>query len=293
MLRVKGERIVSKSTWTGAGVTGDWFDPDNWSPSGVPDASTDVVIDLIQIGQNPSVTSSMGTVNSITDSGTLTFASAGTNNTVASFMDNTVYLSVDPSGGRGGTVLNIGGILTNSGDLFIGNDTLSAPDEVTAAALDNAHANTYEPLIRLIGSSVNQALLDVGSAAGFGAAGVLSGHVELEGDSAIEFASGEITSLAAGAALTLKGNEAFAEDSTALGSNSALTGLASVRGSLHLARTHSSSSRRRNSTPRSAVSGPAIQSMRRTFSGWKRRSISRKVRRARAERSPYTTRSTA
>ena len=44
----------------------------------------------------------------------------------------------------------------------------------------------------------------------------------------IEFASGQITSLANGAQLTLDGNDAFIEDSTALGSNSALTGLASI-----------------------------------------------------------------
>ena len=64
--------------------------------------------------------------------------------------------------------------------------------------------------------------------AGFGTAGVLSGYVRLAGDSAIEFASGEITSLAANAQLHLNGNDAFIEDSTALGSNSALTGLASI-----------------------------------------------------------------
>ena len=64
--------------------------------------------------------------------------------------------------------------------------------------------------------------------AGFGAAGVLSGDVRLDGDSAIEFASGEITSLAANAQLNLIGSDAFIEDSTALGSNSALTGLASI-----------------------------------------------------------------
>ena len=56
----------------------------------------------------------------------------------------------------------------------------------------------------------------------------MSGNVELAGDSAIEFASGQITSLAAGAQLVLNGNDAFIEDSTALGSNSALTGLASI-----------------------------------------------------------------
>jgi hypothetical protein len=57
----------------------------------------------------------------------------------------------------------------------------------------------------------------------------LSGYVRLAaGDTAIEFGSGEITSLAAGAHLGLNGDVAFVEDSTALGSNSALTGLASI-----------------------------------------------------------------
>jgi hypothetical protein len=49
----------------------------------------------------------------------------------------------------------------------------------------------------------------VTSGAGFGAAGVLSGNVHLAGDSAIEFASGQITSLAA--------RDAFIEDSAVLG----------------------------------------------------------------------------
>ena len=64
--------------------------------------------------------------------------------------------------------------------------------------------------------------------AGFGTASVLSGYARLAGDSAIEFTSGEITSLAAGAHLGLVGNDAFIEGSTAQGSNSALTGLASI-----------------------------------------------------------------
>ena len=93
---------------------------------------------------------------------------------------------------------------------------------MTAASLDNTGS------IYLTGSGANQALLDVTGSAGFGAAGVLSGYVRLAGDSAIEFASGQITSLAAAAQLHLNGNDAFIEDSTALGSNSALTGLASI-----------------------------------------------------------------
>jgi hypothetical protein len=56
----------------------------------------------------------------------------------------------------------------------------------------------------------------VTGSAGFGAAGVLSGYVRSVGDSGIEF------------------NSAFIEDSTALGSNSALKGLSDVAGHLYL-----------------------------------------------------------
>jgi hypothetical protein len=158
---------MSKSTWTGA-VSSDWNDPDNWSPAGVPGLSSDVTIAT----RRAVASASIGTVNSITDSTGLRFRSAGTNR-VATFLDNSGELRVDRKGSAGGTILNIGGTLTNSGSLRIGNATLSAPDKVTAASLDN----TGE--IRLLGSSANQALLDVAGSAAFGTAGVLSGNVQL------------------------------------------------------------------------------------------------------------------
>jgi hypothetical protein len=213
---------MSKSTWTGA-VSSDWNDADNWSPVGVPGASSDVTIATGRAVASASI----GTVNSITDSSDLRFRSAGTNKVTTS-LDNSGELRVDRKGGGGGTILNIGGTMTNSGSLRIGNATLSASDEVTAASLDNTGQ------IRLLGSSANQALLDVTGRAGFGTAGVLTGNVQLTGDSAIEFKSGQITSLAAHAGLHLNGNDAFIEDSTALGKNSALTGLSSVAGTLSL-----------------------------------------------------------
>jgi hypothetical protein len=207
---------MSTSTWTGA-VNSDWDDADNWSPAGVPGADSDVTIAT----GDAVASASIETVNSITDSADLSFESTGTN-TVTTTLDNTGSLHVDDSAGAGGTILNIGGTLTNSHRLTIGNTTLSASDEVTAAALDNTGR------IYLIGSSADQALLDVAGSAGFGTAGVLGGYARLAGDSAIEFESGEITSLAAGSHLGLNGSDAFIEDSTAEGSNTALTGLASI-----------------------------------------------------------------
>ena len=209
---------MSTSTWAGD-MSSDWADADNWSPAGVPGAGSDVTI---ASGTPVALASaSIGTVNSITNSSYLSFRSAGTN-AVAAFLDDAGHLYVDAKGGAGGTILNIGGALTDSDYLSIGNATLAAPDEVKAASLDNTGK------IYLTGSAANQALLDVAGSAGFGTAGVLSGYVRLAGDSAIEFASGQITSLAAGSHLGLVGSDAFIEDSTATGSNSALTGLASI-----------------------------------------------------------------
>ena len=130
----------------------------------------------------------------------------------------------DVSIGGGGSSLTVGGTLTNSGSLTIGDNA-----KVTAAALDNIGQ------IGLRGSSTKQALLDVTTGvAGFGAAGVLRGSVVLTPDSAIEFASGQISTIAASSYLQLIGNSAFIEDSTALGWNSALTGLSDIAGELDL-----------------------------------------------------------
>jgi len=117
---------MSTSTWTGA-VSSDWAVAGNWSPAGVPGASSDVTIAT----GSPVASASIGTVNSITDSSYLSFESAGTN-AVTTLLDDTGHLYVE-----GGTILNIGGAMTNSGYLYLGNTTLSAPDEVTAASLDN------------------------------------------------------------------------------------------------------------------------------------------------------------
>ena len=209
---------MSTSTWTGA-INSHWGNAGNWSPTGVPGAGSDVVISK----GDPIAAASIGTVNSITNSADLSFKSAGTN-TVTTFLDNTGSLSVDAGAGEGGTILNIGGPLTNSSTLRVGNTTLSAPDGVTAASLDNTATGS----IYVHGSPSKRALLDIAGRAGFGAAGVLSGYVQLGGDSAIEFASGKITSLAASAQLHLDGNDAFIEDNKKPGSNSALTELASI-----------------------------------------------------------------
>jgi hypothetical protein len=215
---------MSTKTWTGA-INSRWARWGNWSPGGKPGAGSDVVIPKRGARVAPVASASIGTVNSITDRSQLYFESAGTNNTVTTFLKNAGFLYVDDTAGKGGTILNIKGTLTNKNYLAIGNATLSASDEVKAASLDNTGS------IFLTGSSANQALLDVTGIAGFGAAGVLSGYVQLAGDSAVEFAGGQITSLSG--SLLLNGSNAFVEDGSA-SSNNALTGLADIAGSLDL-----------------------------------------------------------
>jgi hypothetical protein len=220
--------------WEGTAGDHNWANGANWL-TGVPNRTTDV---FIQSGFPAVVASaSIGTVNSIINSNpSLSFESAGTNK-VTTFLNNSGSLFVDDVAGNGGTTLNIGGALTNgtnitSASLTIGNSTLSAKTTVTAASLSNGSRGT----INVTGSSTSQALLNVSGAAGFGAAGVLTGAVSLgnsgtpsaNDESAIEFGSGQITSLANSAQLHLYGNQAFIEDSTALGKNSALSGLASI-----------------------------------------------------------------
>jgi fibronectin-binding autotransporter adhesin len=126
-----------------------------------------------------------------------------------------------------GSSMSVGGKLTNSGSLNIGD---SGSAKLTAETLSNSGN------IQLVGSSeTHQALLDVTTGlAGFGSAGTVTGSVAVLDHSAIEFLSGQITTIAASSELLLRANSAFVEDSTALGSNSALSGLADVSGSLYL-----------------------------------------------------------
>ena len=83
--------------------------------------------------------------------------------------------------------------------------------------------------------SPNKTTVAVGSVAGFGTANTLSnGNVSLKGNALLQFASGQITTTAFGANLTIDGTKAFIADVGSTSSNSALTGLATLGGSLTL-----------------------------------------------------------
>jgi hypothetical protein len=143
-------------------------------------------------------------------------------------------LFLDPNLGEGGSTLTIGGKLQNyAGVLEIGppDNTLSAPSTVEADKLANGLADGG---IRLYGSATAQATLDVGSAAGFGTAGVVTGVVFLSDDAIVEFARGQITTIAASSTLELYGSHASVADASNTSANPALAGLKRVGGELHL-----------------------------------------------------------
>jgi hypothetical protein len=147
----------------------------------------------------------------------------------------------------GGSSLRIGGALTNSGTVVIGNGALKAPTTVTASGLINSGSITLQGGIRpgfttnratldITGALVNsgsitlsQATLDIAGAA----PSILTGSVTLKDDSLLEFGSGGITAIGAGASLALYGGQARVSIGAGA-TDSALTGLSSNAGTFDL-----------------------------------------------------------
>jgi hypothetical protein len=192
---------------------------------------------------SPSTLSALTGLNTITGALHLWDAQALT---LTGGLSNTGTLDVDYNGGiggPGGSALHITGALTNSGTVGIGTTNLGASTIVTAASITNSVSSTFGT-INVSGNEASSvpvpvsATFNIASAAGFGTAGVLTGSVNLTGDqnghALLEFASGEITTIAAGSELTLSGPDAFLADASDTSSNSALTGLKTITGALHL-----------------------------------------------------------
>ncbi len=148
--------------------------------------------------------------------------------TTTTGLDNSNNLLLDYFGGDGGASLAVGGTLTNSNYVQIGNTGLSANTTLSADAVANTGT------IDLYGNGTNQAALKVSGAAGFGTAGVISGQVNLAGDSLVQFGSGALTSIASGGQLSLNGANAQVQISGDSANNNALTGLSSNAGTFYL-----------------------------------------------------------
>ncbi len=208
---------------------GNWDTAANWNTGVAPGAADEAVISAS--GSYTVTISTPITVASImVDNAATTLSVNDPGQTVTDSGDlvDGGQLLVDWSGGQGGTSLSIGGALTSSNFVGIGNLSLSAPTLVTANALVDTGT------IDIYGSSSNQAALDVNAPAGFGVSGVLTGVLSLVGDALLEFSSGQITTIANNATLALDGPEAFVADSGGTSSNSALTGLSQNAGVLNL-----------------------------------------------------------
>ena len=198
---------------------------------------------------------SMSTTGSLVNDGEGSININGNSSvSIAGSVINDGQIHLNNGYGNGGSILTVAGTLTNSNYINIGNPNPSAPDKVTVESLDNTG------IIYFNGTSANPSLYDVTTGvAGFGTAGTLTGTVGYGANAAIEFLSGQITTIAAGSSLELIGNNAFIEDSSALNSNSALTGLSNISGSLDLEQGASVSTTEGvdNNTTVSVSTGPA------------------------------------
>ena len=226
----------------------------NGAPSRVADASDTTSNSALAHLASNAGTFVLENGNGLADQATSTFANSGSfglyENTTFSTpagvgFTNSGGFGIDTGSGQGGSTVTIGGALTNSNTIQIGTGyfNLSAPTTVTAANLTNTTTGTIDLYSNASEGTTNQATLDITSGA---APATWTGAANLGGDALLEFASGQITSIAAGATLTLNNNVngapyqnnpgapsrvADASDTT---SNSALTQLASNAGTFEL-----------------------------------------------------------
>src|SRR5271169_3353074 len=111
-----------------SGVSGNWnTDPSDWSTGSAPAAGDDAII-AASGGYTVSITGQINPVASITlsdTSATLAIADPGGTETVTGGLTNSGAVDVD-SGGPGGTTLSIGGTLTDTNFIQIGNSGISS-----------------------------------------------------------------------------------------------------------------------------------------------------------------------
>ena len=162
--------------------------------------------------------------------------------TLTNALTNTGSISVADQQSVGGTSLTVSGVLTNSGQFTVGSIGQSYADTITATGLTNYVGNTLGSILVYGGTAaINapSATLDITGMAGFGTVGVLTGAVSIDTDgqhgaAILEFATGEITTIAANSSLAITDPNSFLADATNTSANSALTGLTTNNGSLSL-----------------------------------------------------------
>ncbi|MFO1080280.1 MAG: VWD domain-containing protein [Reyranellaceae bacterium] len=134
-------------------------------------------------------------------------------------------------GGNGGSTLTLNGRLTNTSTdvnaVDIGNASINFVDTVTALFVTNTGR------INIVGSTAAQSTLNITKGvAGMGTTGVATGFVYLESNALLQFASGQLNTVAG--TLWLNGQNARVADTAAPSTNSALIDLTTVSGSFNL-----------------------------------------------------------
>ena len=241
--------MTTNDSWLN-GITGTWQTPGNWSTGAIPTATSDVTIagtgsPTVTIAGTAYAHSLAINFNSLSDlpgnvtlQGTLNLSSdleiqEGTASGSTRFnVDNGASLQVGGNVDVGSdgeldvsvfgqttssTNVAIAGVLDNAGYLNAGQPNTNFSTTITASVLVNTVS------IVLFGSST----IAIGSAA----PGTLNGTVDLD-NSTLTFASGQITTIAG--ELYISSPTASLDDAGVGGSNSALSGLTAVSGTLAL-----------------------------------------------------------
>jgi hypothetical protein len=216
---------LGSDTWKGG--NGSWLTAGNWS-AGEPTSTTAVIVDT----GDPHITSGI-TIASLSNSASLSFLGVASS-TITGGVTNAGFFDIDDESGVGGTNLDVGGTFTNTGYMQFGDAGNSLAEKTTIK---------LGALVNLIGeidlnggtSSTRSLLVDVtGGPASFGVANEVTGDVSLSGYTTLDFKSGEFTTIASGALLSLDGRHAILADAAKLAYNSALSGLRLVAGTLNL-----------------------------------------------------------
>ena len=155
--------------------------------------------------------------------GSSTIAPGGATVATTPSLRNIGTLRLDASNGRGASLMTVGGTLTNTGAVVVGNSGLVANATLDVGNLVNLGS------INLWGEqtagATHQAVLKVEAAA----PSIWTGGLFVHGDADVIFASGGVTSIAAGAQIQIDGQQARLSLGAGV-TNSALTGLASNYG---------------------------------------------------------------
>ena len=227
---------MATDSWKGN--SDNWTTAADWS-TGAPPTAADTAD--IETG-NPQITSNVGTVASVYMNSTTLSIENGSLNVAQGVTDLSGNLNVDDRAGTfsgntfvpaaGGSNLSIGGTLTNSGALNIGNVGLSSTTTVSAGAISNLGSISITGASP--GTSSPQASLVVAGAAGLGTAGSVSNSVSLFDNANLQFGGGGFTTIASGGSLFLDGTQANVGIAGSNAHNSALSNLSEVDGSLSL-----------------------------------------------------------